>query len=219
MQQLSPSRLHGGAREIECSLQEDDHRAWGFVIYRSTYQDQAAWDEFMRRLLANTTEYLEEEEGLDLLDNLALTVFDDPSKFNNASTSVVRDHFKQWAATMEEEEQGLVSRPKHLRIPRSQRYRYCIQVTQEALESVFADDSVKMGFMHIILANWEEYSPYEDGERFEEEEEAIEGCTLEDVGWIKVPFRTLMTSVWNYLRPQWAWEVEYRRPPELSCYP
>lgn len=32
----------------------------------------------MRRLLADTTESLEDMAGPDLLDNLALTVFDDP---------------------------------------------------------------------------------------------------------------------------------------------
>lgn len=224
MQQLSPRHPHRSplaniSDKIERFLREDGHRAWGFVIYRSTYQNETAWDQFMRRLLANTTELLEGGAGLDLLDNLALTVFDDPSKFDNATTAVVRNHFKQWAATMEQEEQGPISDPKKIRIPGSQRYRYCIQVTQQALESVLADDRKKMGYVHIILADWEEYSPYENGERFEEEEEAIEGCTLEDVGWIKVPFNSLMPVIWGYLRSDCAWEIEYRRPPEISCYP
>jgi hypothetical protein len=215
------SAIGGTTAEIEQWLREDGHRAWGFVIYRSTYQNQAAWDEFMRRLLANTTDMLEYDAGLDLLDHLALTVFDNPNKFDNATTAMVRDHFKQWAATMEEEEQGPISRPKHLRIPGSQRYRYCIQVTQEALESALADDCEKkeMGVVYIIQAKWQEYSPYADGERHEEEEEAIEGCTLEDVGWIKVPFESLMPVVWGYLRSDCAWEIEYHRPPDMSCYP
>ncbi|CDM34854.1 unnamed protein product [Penicillium roqueforti FM164] len=59
-------------------LRKDGHRAWGFAIYRSTYQSDADWKEFMRRLLADTTESLEDMAGPDLLDNLALTVFDDP---------------------------------------------------------------------------------------------------------------------------------------------
>lgn len=110
---MSPHRsaVQGTTAEIEEWLREDGHRAWGFVIYRSTYQNQAAWDEFMRRLLANTTEMLEYDAGLDLLDNLALTVFDNPNQFDNATTAMVRDHFKQWAATMEEGEQGPISIP------------------------------------------------------------------------------------------------------------
>ena len=62
-----------------------------------------------------------------------------------------------------------------------------------------------MGFVYIIQADWEEYSPYEKGERFEDEEEAIEGCTLEDVGCIKVPFESLMPVICCYLRPDCAW--------------
>jgi hypothetical protein len=45
----------------------------------------------MRRLLADTTEL----GGPNLLDNIALTVFDDPQKFDSATTAVVRDYFKQ----------------------------------------------------------------------------------------------------------------------------
>ena len=115
VQQLSPRHPHrsaliNNADRIERFFWEDGHRAWGFVIYRSTYLEWGA--------------------GLDLLDNLALTVFDDPSKFNIATTAVIRDHFKPWAATMEQEEQGPFSDPKQIRSPGSQRYRYCIQVTQ-----------------------------------------------------------------------------------------
>lgn len=131
---------------------------------------------------------------------------------------MVRDHFKQWVATIEQEEQCPISDPKQIRIPGSQRYRYCIQVTQEALESALADDREIMGFVYIILADWKEYSPYENGERFKEEEEAIEGCTLEHVGWINVPFDSLMPVVWCYLRSYCAWEIEYCRPPDMSCY-
>jgi hypothetical protein len=49
----------------------------------------------MRYLLANTTESLEAIAGPNSPDNLALTVFDDPQKFDGATTAVVRDHFKQ----------------------------------------------------------------------------------------------------------------------------
>ena len=202
------------ADQIEKWLREDGHRVWGFVIYRSTYQSNADWDEFMRRLLADITESLGDA---DLLDNLALTVFDDPKKFDGATTAVVRDHFKQWAATAEQEEQGPEFDPEQIKIPGSQRYRYCIQITQEMLESVLADGNEKMPVVRIIRGDWKEYSPYEDGFRFEDEGEAIEGCTLEDVGWINVPFEDVMLVTWCYLRDYWY--IEYRRPPAISCYP
>jgi hypothetical protein len=63
------------------------------------------------------------------MDSLELTVFDIPSIFDDASTSAIREHFKQWAATALQHEQGTGP-------GLSQRYRYCIQVDDEALESV-----------------------------------------------------------------------------------
>lgn len=222
VQELSPRHPHYSAQNndadrIEKWLREDGHRVWGLVIYRSTYQSDADWDEFMRRILADTTESLEAMAGIDLLDNLALTVFDDPQKFDGATTAVIRDYFKQWAATAEQEEQGPEFDPDRIRALESQRYRYCIQVTQEMLESALADERENMAIVRIIRGDWEEYSPYEDGFRIDDEGEAIEGCTLNDVGWINVPLEGLMVDTYCYLRGEW--QTEYRRPPEISCYP
>ncbi|KAJ5949944.1 hypothetical protein N7454_001528 [Penicillium verhagenii] len=71
---------------------------------------------------------------------MALTVFDDPKKFDGATTAVTRDHFKQWVATAEQEERSPEFDTERIRIDGYgvQRYRYCIQVTQEILESVIA---------------------------------------------------------------------------------
>lgn len=128
----------------------------------------------MRRLLADTEETLEGDGGLDLLDNLALTVFEDSRSFDGAATAVVWDHFNRWAATAVQQEQG--TGPG---LFGSQRYRYCIQATQDVLDSVLADE--EGGVVRLIWGDWEEYEPYEEGERLEAEQEAIEGCTLEDV--------------------------------------
>jgi hypothetical protein len=210
VQKLSPRVPHRSAQLsqadlIEKYLHEDGHRAWGFVIYRCAYQGITAWDEFMRRLLADTGEMLEGDLGLDLLDNLALTVFEDSTSFDGAATAVVRDHFNRWAATAVQQEQG--TGPG---VVGSQRYRYCIQVTQDALDSVLVGE--EGGFVRVIRGDWEDYEPYEGGESFEAEQEAIEGCTLEDMGWMKVPFEGVMVLPWCYLREDWGWETEYRRP-------
>lgn len=54
---------------------------------------------------------------------------------------------------------------------------------------VLADEE---GFVRLIRGDWMEYDPYEEGERLEEEQEATEGCILEDVRWIQVPFDGVM---------------------------
>lgn len=79
-----------------------------------------------------------------------------------------------------------------------QRYSYCLQITQDTLDSVLAGED--RGFIRLIRRNWEEYDPYYDREMIKDEEQAIEGCTLEDVGWMKVPFDCVMVAPWYYLR-------------------
>ena len=61
------------------------------------------------------------------------------------------------------------------------------------------------------------YGPYADGIRIDDEGEAIEGCTLNNVGWINVPFKGVIVISYGYLRGEW--DTEYRGPPEISCYP
>ena len=47
------------ADRIERQLQEDGHQSWGFVIYRTTYGDEADWEEFLRRLRVRMREAFE----------------------------------------------------------------------------------------------------------------------------------------------------------------
>ncbi|KAF7163908.1 hypothetical protein CNMCM6106_000680 [Aspergillus hiratsukae] len=153
--------------------------------------------------------------GLDMLERLTLTVFDDQSTFDGATTSFVREHFKKWAATAPQEEQG--TGPGN-----AQRYRYCIQVTDESLDSIIQkapppEEEIinREGFVNIIDASWEPYSQWDGGERIEDDEEPLEGCTLLDVGWMRVRYDGVMTGSYYYLRNQGAWDHEYRRPPEI----
>ncbi|GIK05791.1 hypothetical protein Aspvir_009904 [Aspergillus viridinutans] len=200
------------ADRIERDLHEDGLRDWGFVIYRCTYQSNTAWVEFMRRLLANTKDTLESWGDLDLLDNLALTVIEDSRSLDGATTAVIRQHFRQWVATAVQEAPDATSP----RLQLSQRYNFCLQITQDVLDSVLTDEE-EGGFVRLIRRDWKEYDPFYEGERLEDEEEAIEGCTLEDVGWMKVPFDGVMVVPWYYLRGA-GWEHEYRRPPEIAPF-
>ncbi|KAF4160012.1 hypothetical protein CNMCM6936_004141 [Aspergillus lentulus] len=221
-QNLRPART---ARQIKQALQKDGHRIWGFVVYRCTYKSDADWDEFMRRLRWCTQNALELYHAQELMDSLGLTVLEDRALFDGATTSTIRNHFKQWAETAVEAEQGVGVRQRA-----SQRYRYCIQVDEEALDSVVRKSPVpwgeipgnNVGYVNLISKEWEPYDPveYEDeDERLEEPpEEPIEGCTLHDVGWMKVLYDSVMVSKYNYLRESLAWEYEYRRPPQVSLH-
>ncbi|KAJ5449863.1 uncharacterized protein N7458_006312, partial [Penicillium daleae] len=195
------------ADQIERYLHEDDLHAWGFVIYRCTYQSNTAWDEFMCRLLTNTKDTLEDEGGLDLLNNLALTVIEDPGKLDGATTAVIRPHFKQWVVTPQCNKNRVLAQGCCGR--NDTNYAACLRLCSHRREGG--------GFVRLIRRDWEEYDPYDEGERVEEEQEAIERFTLEDVGWIKVPFDGVIVVPWYYLRGE-GWETEYRRPPKIACF-
>lgn len=207
---------------IERDLQKDGHRTWGFVIYRCTYKSDPEWKEFMQRLRGSIEKTLRFYNGLDMMDRLALTVFNDASLFDGdgGSASAVRDHFKKWAATAPQQEQGTQARG-------SQRYQFCIQVTEEALDSVLrkapkpGDVEVnREGFVNLIWRDWEPYTEEEEEELGPPEQfEPIEGCTLEDVGWFKVAYDRVMPGVYMLMRDgSLGWENEYRRPPEILIY-
>jgi hypothetical protein len=196
-----PTRLNS-ADNIERYLQRDGHRKWGFVIYRCTYDSDANWQEFMARLYQQVAKTLQFYNGLDLMESLDLRVFDDPSLFDDASTSAVRDHFTEWAATASYQEQNTGP-------AQSQRYRYCIQVDDEALESVLSDE--EYGVVNLI---WKDWVPTSDPR--EPVEEPVEDCTQVDVGWMMVDFSFVMVGMYYYLRDWNAWYIEYRRPPEVA---
>lgn len=207
------STHNNNADNIERYLEEDGHRTWGFVIFRCTYESDDDWEQFMERLRYRTQRRLEGHNGLDMMDSLRITVFEDRSVFNGASTSVVREHFKQWVVTAPQQEQGTGP-------ALSQRYRYCVQVDAVALESVIHDapappglDTSSKGFVNVVWKDWEPSSPNARGEEIGE---PIEGCIVHDVGWMRVAYQDLMVGMYHYLRDYNDWYNEYRRPPIVA---
>ena len=123
------------ADHIERYLQADGHNLWGFVIYRCTYDSDDEWNEFMDRLRYRIRKILEFYNGLDLMKSLGLTVIEDREKLDDVEASVVREHFKTWAESAPQREQGS-AQASETQVWGSQRYLYCIQVDAEVLESV-----------------------------------------------------------------------------------
>lgn len=193
------------ANNIERYLQQDCHRIWGFVIYRCTYDNDEDWNKFVGHLRHCIRQTLEFYNGLDIMGSFGLTVIDDRSILDDASTSVVREHFKQWTATAPEQEQGVGIGPGL-----SQRYRYCIQVDDAALESIIEDEND--GYVNLIQKDW---NPHRQGAR-EPEEDPIEDCMLHDIGWMMVAFQDVMVDMYYQLRGYNNWYTEYQRPPKVT---
>jgi len=182
-------------------LRDDGHKIWGMVIYRCTYGSNADWEECLRRIRKWAFSSFRPGCGSDLLERLRLTVFEDRSKFDGASTAAIREHFKQWAENAPQEEQGTGPGDSH-------RYRYCVYVDDEALKSVIESNpkSLDDGYVKLI---WKDWVPNEDDDG---SYEPLEGCTKFDVGWLMVGYQDIMVWMYPPLRESYSWETEYARP-------
>jgi hypothetical protein len=224
----TPDMHFNCADHIEKFLKEDDHQIWGFVIYRCTYSDDDGWRQFIESLNTEIHGELKFYSGLDMMDSLRVTVFEDKSKFDRASDSVIREYFKKWAAIAPEEEQG-PDAGRTLRekggegtaAGRSQRYRYsnppsarvppnvsryCIQVDEESLESILDDDpksARKEGWVNLIWTGIPDFlSQSRD--------------PVKDMPWMRVSYQDVMVGFYDRLRGWTDWYTEYRSPPEVA---
>jgi len=217
---------HNEGDVIEKNMLDDGFRTWGLVIYRCTYKSDTDWKEFMRRFLYHVRETLEYYDGLDMLDLFVPTVMDDKTRFDGVTPSIVRDYFNQWARTACETEQGVPF--DRAQWANTARYKYCIMVDEEALQSVLdippedVEGYNNTGFVVLVNGRWEpRFLSEEELEGYnsppqENSFEPVQGCTLEDVGWMKVCYDRAQIVASAFMRDGFDWEAQYRRPPEIT---
>ncbi|OJI98294.1 hypothetical protein ASPVEDRAFT_25186 [Aspergillus versicolor CBS 583.65] len=211
------STTHNTADQIERLMQTDGFRKWGFVIYRCTYANDSDWDAFMARIYGAVKEYLEYSNGMDILDSFAPTVVQDWAAFEGATTAVVREHFvNTWVLGVFPEENPDLD----IDIPRnaeSGRYRFFIMVDEESLRPVLEveEDSINHpGFVRLVQADWgSKRSNIVDEEKEEEEFapvpgwdecEPLEGCVLQDVGWMNILYDHVEAMGYPNIRMYWG---------------
>lgn len=225
---------HNNAADlIERQLLDDGHRTWGFVIYRSTYDSEDNWAEFLRRLRFHMEDMFDYYNGLDILEKFTLTILEDRSLFEGASTKNIREYFQQWSVTAYRTEQqqegdgegegsGSGSSGRRVGIGLSPRYRFAVQVDADELHSIVHEapappklDTTKKGWVKLIDKSWY----LGRSERMSDADEPIEGVTEPDVGWMKVPYQKLMTEYYTNLRSFNNWSLKYCRPPKVAGSP
>ncbi|KAK5127300.1 hypothetical protein LTR08_004438 [Meristemomyces frigidus] len=164
---------------IERYMQEDGHQIWGWVIYRSDYNSEDDWQEFLSRLRMSIEKTLGRCGGLDMLPSLNHKVFEDRNLFDGVDAATIREHFRVWAATASEQEQGGKGPA------RSQRYQFCMQVDTEALHSVVheapppeREDTKNKGWVKLIWKDWE---PAADDVMENAEDQPIDGIAQNDL--------------------------------------
>lgn len=226
------------ADRLEKALNEAGFQSWGFPIYRCTYQSDSDWAEFLRRYRWHVADSLEHHNGLDLLESFKMTVFKNQAPFGgvgvSTSTATIREHFQQWATTAIQEEQGVSPDMLSLAYVEAARYRFCLFVGEESLQSVLQapleDCFNKNAFVNMLNGWWKEESLDDhDPEYLEDDElesvrrelngyDPIEGYTVKDVGWMKVAFCAAGLEGFSQMGEHGEWDRYYVRPSEICNY-
>jgi hypothetical protein len=214
--------LPSAHRNILDGLAKLNHDKWGFVIYRCTYQDDQAWDRFKQIVYNRTQQDMAGSDAPEVASSLEWTLVEDPS-LHGASKDQVRARHKQWATQAFTTEQPRAHEYQTFGDPR---YRYFIQVDEEALQSVVSAPGIDpsgTSFVNFVDSQWKSLSeefPDEEDEDDEDEDEAfdpIEGCTEEDVGWMKIAATMIDASFYDVSAgfAYGAWHEYYQRPPAV----
>jgi hypothetical protein len=205
------------------------HDKWGYVIYRCTYEDDAAWDRFKQIVHERTQEDLQDSDDTpELADYLEWTFVEDRATLDGASIPRLRERFNLWAAeaVVAENPRARIRTPDCCPTAVSGRYNCFIHVDEEALQSVVAAPGLNRysepGYVNLVNSLWEPMGDryydhgYDPDDPLNEVLEPIDGCVEENVGWMRVQLR-LAFSAYLYVGAGDAesWYLSYRRPPEV----
>lgn len=202
---------------------------WGLAVYRTTYDDDAAWvrmRDALSRVAANALELHGRADSL--MPRLSHAFIEDRAALSGAGVRDVRRRFAAWAAgelrrnwrrggeapppAEEEARRAGVGGPGYFA---GTRYNYCLLVDEVCLESLdrmaspvvklvrkdFADDEGRDGGGRTSLA-----APpgWEDGVTDSEEE---------DVGWMYLPVADYVDCCNQLHDPEFWYDGYYVRPP------
>jgi hypothetical protein len=163
-----------------------------------------------------------QSDALEIADRLEWTWVEDATSLDGASTSTLRQRFRVWVADEVARQPGACQPAV---IPR---FRYFIKVDQEVLHSL--TEPIFQGkrwlrvrnvaFVKFVDSNWELSS---ESEKQEDEDfwgqeilEPIEGCTEEDVGWMRIAPLLISFDFYDMLAgDENRWFVFYERPPRI----
>jgi hypothetical protein len=191
---------------------------WGWLIYRCTYTSDAAWSRFRACVEAQSRAQIAASGAPEIADRLEWTRVEDAATLDGISTVALREQFRAWTAEDVARQRLGTYDPTTIA-----RYSYFIKVDEEVMQNLggfLAADShwAKGDFVKFVDANWEPATVREEDEEPDGFEE-IEGCTEEDVGWMRVSPIMIFTAFYETLNgDNMAWEVFYNRPLHIVLW-
>ncbi|KAJ0360196.1 hypothetical protein COL26b_014151 [Colletotrichum chrysophilum] len=181
------------------------HR-WGFVIYRTTYDDDAAWERYVGVLKSTARSVLVDEGG---------SVMSDKATLDGASKADVRKHFISWREAHSEERDGPgTTKDRAKRLPR---FKHCVYVDRKCLDTLAGlpadcDEEELFKVVAVVIdGSFDEKTAGDDEGLYPD----IEGCTARYVGWRYEDIEMLVDTyeeTHNYPLNH----IDYKRPPLIS---
>ncbi|KAL3454343.1 hypothetical protein BJX65DRAFT_260367 [Aspergillus insuetus] len=208
---------------VAARMNRSGHLKWGFAIYRTTYEDDKLWGDFMTSLYYHAEESLEECGRRERLDPFfKCPVIQDKPTLNRASRGTVRSHFHAWIRDVSDARDGPGAEAA-LKIGAPQ-YAYCLIVDEVSLARYEAarGDPLKCGKVPVTLlpAHWdlEEYDgrwvpDVDDDEEGEYQFPEIEGTTNPFADWMLLE-QECIAWVYDQLIVE-DWYDIYVRPPRV----
>lgn len=200
--------------EIE-QLLKAGHRKWGWIIYRTTYEDDEKWarfeEKFQKEVRAPT---LDRDAGEEIhVKYLDFPVRSDATKYNKATTAELRADFQKWLSgdgPLKEQEIELDDREK---FKTALRYMYFIRINAEAMESVLDGE---FGWVDLVQVQWPEDD--EDARIIASEDgyPPVEGMTTYKIGFQRVEVIVLYPFCWMDLDSIADRVFGVARPPQIS---
>ncbi|KAJ5111310.1 hypothetical protein N7532_001845 [Penicillium argentinense] len=116
---------------------------WGWVFYRTTYEDDEAWDHFKGLVNTSVRNIVNMETRVkmrDILsDTLKITFIEDKEKLNGASKDQLRAHFQQWVTDSFQAENPDADKDLIHHSEPVPRYRYFFEIDDQALRNCLWD--------------------------------------------------------------------------------
>ncbi|KAM3497119.1 hypothetical protein MY10362_009517 [Beauveria mimosiformis] len=218
-----PTDEHSIADELDFF----NEKKWGWVIYRCTYGDDAAWERFKELVARQTRKDLTSSPYSDappvppprsVVDGVDWRFVSDPA-LQGASKEALRERFRAWVA---KDRSDPPARPGYM----SSRHSHFVQVDEASLRSVVNDDDPdvwKSGWVNLVrCVEGLDYNPSLEweaaqGKYRKELDENGEEYIPED--WIMLAASSLTPSFYGSLNTMSEnWYMYYSQPPNLVSH-
>ena len=231
-------------RTIEDSLWPGRFKSdapWGFVLYRTSYANEGAWQRMVREIqvMVKPDPELPRRDIEDrVLARHNLPIMDDQAQFDGATSHELRDHFVFWVVDelprrlhadevgkidwdvigrnkgyVQEEEDVLLDIPNVYSGCYGARYDFCLFVDDICLESL---DHMDPPVVKMLRRNWGHLAPEKRGYTVHPDfEDGRTGDDWEEVGWMYIDLLSYMEFYARFLDEHNFWYDEYSRPPSM----